>query len=442
MHKKLILLSLISSSIIPQSFADDIATQLQLANQVKMQNTNNLWQRMRDGFALDHPETKEVLYWEKRYSSPKYFNIIMQNMAPYLYFVVGEMERRGIPLELALIPIVESTYNPNAISPAAVSTGMWQFLAGSGKRFGMTINSDIDERKDIVKSTRGAINYLVYLHDLFGSWELAIAAYNWGEGNINNAVNSANSKNFFELDVRDVTKQYVPKVIALSNIIQNPSKFGIKLIDLPNQPYFAITYPPTPITVSNFMTQSGMDTNLNKKLNPQYSSLSYKVGTTQRLLLPVQNQAMYLASIGTKSDMPITNAAAPIEIVDTVNAIKPVSKTPPENDPIASIATQTSDDGVVVGAASSATTVTNSLNQKQNSSETTNAQQINDLLENSSSGVTTKNNAMSNSYTVQQGDTLYSISKKFATTPASIQSANNMNDANVGIGQQLIIPSQ
>ena len=202
---------------------------------------------MSDGFALDHSETKEVKYWEKRYGSPKYFNIIMQNAAPYLYFVVTEMERRGIPTELALIPIVESTYNPNAVSPAAISTGMWQFVSSSGKRFGMIQNSDLDERKDIVKSTRAAITYLQYLHDMFGSWELAIAAYNWGEGNINTAVNNSSSRNFYDLDVRDVTHQYVPKVIALANIIQNPRKFGVKLSNLPNQPYFAIINPQAPL---------------------------------------------------------------------------------------------------------------------------------------------------------------------------------------------------
>ena len=234
MRKKL-LFNLLFCPLLLAVHADNLALQMQQINQSNLRYEDDFWQRMRSGFALNHKETKEVKYWEKRYSNPKYFNIIMQNAAPYIYFVVTEMERRGIPSELALIPIVESTYNPNAVSPTGISTGMWQFLNGSGKRFGMTINSDLDERKDILNSTRGAIAYLQYLYDLFGSWELAIAAYNWGEGNINNALNASSSRNLYDLDVRDVTHQYVPKIIALANIIQNPRKFGITLTNLPNK---------------------------------------------------------------------------------------------------------------------------------------------------------------------------------------------------------------
>lgn len=313
--RKKILLNILLCSALFASRADNLALSMQQLNQSPIRADSNLWQRMSDGFALDHSETKEVKYWEKRYSSPKYFNIIMQNAAPYLYFVVTEMERRGIPTELALIPIVESTYNPNAVSPAAISTGMWQFVSSSGKRFGMIQNSDLDERKDIVKSTRAAITYLQYLHDMFGSWELAIAAYNWGEGNINTAVNNSSSRNFYDLDVRDVTHQYVPKVIALANIIQNPRKFGIKLTNLPNQPYFAIVNPQAPLKITDFMTMSNLSPALNKKLNPQYNSTSYSVSPAQRLLLPVSNQPTYLAALGSNvnyTPAPITAPIAPV----------------------------------------------------------------------------------------------------------------------------------
>lgn len=423
MQKKLFISLLSLIAISGYSNADIVADHVTNLNRLSMQQDNSLWQRMRDGFALDHNETKEVKYWEKRYGSPKYFNIIMQNAAPYLYFVVGEMERRGIPLELALIPIVESTYNPNAISPAAVSTGMWQFLAGSGKRFGMTINSNLDERKDIVKSTRGAVAYLQYLHDLFGNWELAIAAYNWGEGNINNAVNSSNSKNFYDLDVRDVTKQYVPKVIALANIIQNPSKFGIKLIDLPNKPYFAITYPPTTIAVSDFMTQANMDAALNKKLNPQYSSTSYKVASNQRLLLPISNQPNYLANIGQALIAPniATNTVAPPDnIVTTSN--NNVTNDNSDTDPINALIAQNSTTNVPPAA--------NAVNNK-------NQADVNSLLiDNVPINATDTNYT---SYTVTQGDTLYSIARKFATSVEQIQTDNQLSDSGVRLNQTLRI---
>lgn len=440
MRIKILINLLLCCTINSIANADILGDNLQKVNQSQLQNQNSLWQRMRDGFALEHRQTKEVLYWEKRYGNPKYFNIIMQNAAPYLYFVVTEMERRGIPLELALIPIVESTYNPNAVSPAAVSTGMWQFLAGSGKRFGMTINSDLDERKDIVKSTRGAITYLQYLHDLFGSWELAIAAYNWGEGNINNAVNSANSKDFYSLDVRDVTKQYIPKVIALASIIQNPERFGIKLTNLPNRPYFAITYPPSSVAVSDFMNQANMDATVNKKLNPQYNSLSYSVSSNQRMLLPISNQPTYLASIGGKAggDMP-TIPATVAPIMDGNNN-DPVAQAAPANNSSDPIGALIADQQIDSQKPAPQPVISNNA-----VSSSTNNENVADILDDKTSGsaITSSNPpAGYSNYTVAQGDTLYSISKKFAVSIDQLKSDNQISDSGVKLNQQLLIRNQ
>jgi membrane-bound lytic murein transglycosylase D len=442
---------------------------MQQLNQSPIRADSNLWQRMSDGFALDHSETKEVKYWEKRYSSPKYFNIIMQNAAPYLYFVVTEMERRGIPTELALIPIVESTYNPNAVSPAAISTGMWQFVSSSGKRFGMIQNSDLDERKDIVKSTRAAITYLQYLHDMFGSWELAIAAYNWGEGNINTAVNNSSSRNFYDLDVRDVTHQYVPKVIALANIIQNPRKFGIKLTNLPNQPYFAIVNPQAPLKITDFMTMSNLSPALNKKLNPQYNSTSYSVSPAQRLLLPVSNQPTYLAALGSNVNYTPAPITAPIDPVVTASntassdnsnsaatnnnssdgiaalaAASTVSSNQ-NNDTSAAAQTATSSDPIGDEAAIKLSdNQTASANPKAAAASNSNQTMVSDLL---GGGTTAAKSANSNSdskngftnYVVVSGDTLYSIAKRFAVPAEKIKADNQMVDNNVKLNQVLLI---
>lgn len=431
MRKKILLNILLCSSLFA-SRADNIAFTMQQLNQSQIRSDNNLWQRMSDGFALDHSETKEVKYWEKRYSSPKYFNIIMQNAAPYLYFVVTEMERRGIPTELALIPIVESTYNPNAVSPAAISTGMWQFVSSSGKRFGMIQNSDLDERKDIVKSTRAAIAYLQYLHDMFGSWELAIAAYNWGEGNINTAVNNSSSRNFYDLDVRDVTHQYVPKVIALANIIQNPRKFGIKLTSLPNQPYFAMINPQAPLKITDFMTMSNLSPALNKKLNPQYNSTSYSVSPAQRLLLPVSNQPTYLAALGPNLNPVPVSMPSPID----ENTIIAANNSSSANSNSNSASNNNSSDGIVALAAAGAA-VSASNNQNND---------INDLLGASSTATAAKNannNANSENgftnYVVVSGDTLYSIAKRFAVPAEKIKADNQMVDNNVKLNQILLI---
>lgn len=467
--RKKILLNILLCSALFASRADNLALTMQQLSQSPMRTDSNLWQRMNDGFALDHSETKEVKYWEKRYSSPKYFNIIMQNAAPYLYFVVTEMERRGIPTELALIPIVESTYNPNAVSPAAISTGMWQFVSSSGKRFGMIQNSDLDERKDIVKSTRAAITYLQYLHDMFGSWELAIAAYNWGEGNINTAVNNSSSRNFYDLDVRDVTHQYVPKVIALANIIQNPRKFGIKLTNLPNQPYFAIVNPQAPLKVTDFMTMSNLSPALNKKLNPQYNSTSYSVSPTQRLLLPVSNQPTYLAAIGASANYTPAPVSQQVDPVITAS-----SSTPSNNNSNSVTSNDSSSDGIAALAAASSVSnnqanntaaVPNSASSdpigdeaaiKLSDSQTAapkiaantsnNKNTVNDLLGGTSTAAAANNinsdadskNGFTN-YVVVSGDTLYSIAKRFSVPAEKIKADNQMVDNNVKLNQVLLI---
>lgn len=467
--RKKILLNILLCSALFASRADNLALSMQQLNQSPIRADSNLWQRMSDGFALDHSETKEVKYWEKRYSSPKYFNIIMQNAAPYLYFVVTEMERRGIPTELALIPIVESTYNPNAVSPAAISTGMWQFVSSSGKRFGMIQNSDLDERKDIVKSTRAAITYLQYLHDMFGSWELAIAAYNWGEGNINTAVNNSSSRNFYDLDVRDVTHQYVPKVIALANIIQNPRKFGIKLTNLPNQPYFAIVNPQAPLKITDFMTMSNLSPALNKKLNPQYNSTSYSVSPAQRLLLPVSNQPTYLAALGSNvnyTPAPITAPIAPVVTAsNTASADNSNSAASNNNDGIAALAAastvssnQNNDTSAAAQTATSSDPIGDEAAIKLSDNQTasaspkaaapasnSNQSMVSDLLGGGSTTAAKSANSNSDSksgftnYVVVSGDTLYSIAKRFAVPAEKIKADNQMVDNNVKLNQVLLI---
>lgn len=447
--KKKILFNILIYSAIFSAHADDISMQMQQMNAASVQSEDTVWQRMRDGFALNHDETKEVKYWEKRYGSPKYFNIIMQNASPYLYFVVTEMQRRGVPTELALIPIVESTYNPNAVSPAAISTGMWQFISSSGSRFGLIQNSDLDERKDIVKSTRAAVNYFIYLHDMFGTWELAIAAYNWGEGNINNAVKSANSNNFYDLSVRDVTRQYVPKVIALANIIQNPSKFGIKLTNLKNQPYFAIINPLNSLSINQFMTMSNLSANDNKKLNPQYNSTSYMVSPTQRLLLPVVDQPIYLASLGAAGQnlAPAITTPPPTQIADNLQPV------PSESTPAVAIG---GSDGIAFLAAQGDNGATNitiqnksqplakvAINGQGTTSTQINTGAISDLLGGAviATAPSTRSSSNKINYTVSQGDTLYSIAKKFSVPIATIVQDNQLTDNTVKLNQTLIIRS-
>src|SRR4029077_16002153 len=155
-----------------------------------------------------------------------------------------EVEARGMPLEIALLPIVESGFNPNALSTSRAA-GIWQFMPATGKVFGLQQNWWFDSRRDVVAATSSALDYLQQLHAEFDDWQLALAAYNWGEGNVRRAVARNRVKglptDFGSLqNVPDETRNYVPKLQAVKNIIVDPQKYGLEMADVPNTPYFAV----------------------------------------------------------------------------------------------------------------------------------------------------------------------------------------------------------
>src|SRR6185295_1314378 len=216
-----------------------------LAEQARIDRTapvDDVWQRIRNGFAV--PDLDNALVREKtRYyaARPEYMQRIVDRSRLYLYHIVEEIEKRGMPTELALLPMVESAFNPMAYSRAHAS-GLWQFIPGTGKRFELEQNWWYDARRDIVESTNAALDYLAKLYEMHGDWQLALASYNWGE----NAVARAIAKNqaaglptdYASLSMPAETRQYIPKLQALKNIIANPEPFGIVLGPIPNQPYF------------------------------------------------------------------------------------------------------------------------------------------------------------------------------------------------------------
>jgi membrane-bound lytic murein transglycosylase D len=238
------------------------------------------------------------------------------------------------------------------------------------------------------------------------------------------------------LDVRDVTHQYVPKIIALANIIQNPRKFGITLTNLPNKPYFAAINPASTISVSNFMSAAQLTPALNKKLNPQYNSVNYAVNSNQHLLLPVANQSIYYTSMGINT-IPTTlqDDAAPITPLIANNNLDTASD---NNDEINVLAQQ----GSTSVTANSASKIS-AASAPQAISASENAALATDLLNdtNSSQGVANRSQTSNNytNYTVVQGDTLYSISKKFNLPIDTLKTDNQIIDNSVQLNQQLRI---
>lgn len=205
--------------------------------------SRDLWERIRSGFALTELDSPLVQEHEAWYANrPDYVQRTVERSQRYLFHIVEEVEKRGMPTEIALLPIIESAYNPKAYSTSHAS-GIWQFIPSTGKHFGLDQNLLYDGRRDILAATDAALDYLQKLYNMFGSWELALAAYNWGEGSVSRAIakNQAHGEptDYLSLRMPPETRNYVPKLIAVKNIVMNPSAYGLTLNTIPNSPYFA-----------------------------------------------------------------------------------------------------------------------------------------------------------------------------------------------------------
>ncbi len=263
---------------------------------------NDLWERIRSGFALTAYDDKEVRKNEASYTrSQIHIDQITARSKYYLYYIVEEVERRGMPLEIALLPIVESAFDPKAKS-GSNAAGLWQFTASTGKGFGLAQNRWHDDRKDVLAATHAALDYLQYLHNKFGDWKLALAAYNWGQGALGRALDDNRKKglpaSFHHLKLPVETSNHVHKLIAIKNIVANPAAFGIKLDAIPNKPYFAVIDVDNHIDIALVARLANISIKKFNKLNPAYKQAVIKVTDSPRqLLLPLAKASIFLRNI-------------------------------------------------------------------------------------------------------------------------------------------------
>ena len=202
----------------------------------------DIWDRIRAGYAMEDLNDPLVAKWEKYYADrPDYMARIVERSSKYMFYIVTELERRGMPLEIALLPMIESAFNPVANS-SAKAAGIWQFIPSTGVNYGMKQDWWSDNRRDIVQATNGALDYLGKLNGMFGDWQLALASYNWGEGSVGRAVQkskaSGGAGTYLALNMPAETRNYLPKLQAVKNIIRNPAAFGLTIATVPNEPYF------------------------------------------------------------------------------------------------------------------------------------------------------------------------------------------------------------
>ena len=211
----------------------------------------NLWQRIYSRFDIKDENNSRSKKYEKWYSArPEYIERMMDRSQKYLFYVVGEVEKRGMPSEIALLPMIESAYNPIANSRSK-AVGIWQFIPSTGRLYGLKQDWWQDKRRNVVDATNAALDYLQKLHALFGTWDLALAAYNAGEGTVSRAIAKNKAKglptDYANLKLPAETKDYVPKLQAIKNIVSNPSQYGLYIDPIPNKPYFTYVEAPTVI---------------------------------------------------------------------------------------------------------------------------------------------------------------------------------------------------
>jgi membrane-bound lytic murein transglycosylase D len=254
---------------------------------------SDLWSRVRDGFAMENLDGELVRKWELWYSSrPDYVQRMTERGGRYMFHIVEELSKRNMPMELALLPFIESAYNPEAMSTAQAS-GMWQFIPGTGRDFALKQNVFRDDRRDVLASTRAALDYLQTLHGMFGDWQLALAAYNWGQGNVQRAQ-QRNQKaglptDYTSLRMPDETRNYLPKLQAVKNIIAKPELFALVLPALQNHPYFLSVPITRDLDVELAAKLAKMSVESFKQLNPQMNKPVILAAGTPQVLLPYDN---------------------------------------------------------------------------------------------------------------------------------------------------------
>ncbi|MDR1968415.1 MAG: transglycosylase SLT domain-containing protein [Burkholderiaceae bacterium] len=272
-------------------------TELHSAPVTSLAPPSDIWDRMRRRFAIPDLNTDLVRQQEQRYASrPDYIPRMVERSRRYIFHIVEELELRDMPLELALLPYIESAFNPQAVS-SAKAAGMWQFMPSTGRNFQLTQNVLRDDRRDVLDSTRAALDYLQQLYAMFGDWHLALAAYNWGEGSVKRAIDrnraAGRGTGYLDLDMPRETRNYVPKLQAMKNIIANPQAYGVVLPLIANHPFFDTVEITHDIDVAVAARMAGVRLEDFQALNPsQIKPVIFAAGTPQ-ILLPWDNASIF-----------------------------------------------------------------------------------------------------------------------------------------------------
>lgn len=252
----------------------------------------SIWTRLRNNFSMAEVVPNLVRSHELKFSNNSvYFNRTINRSTPYMYHITQEVQKRGMPAEIALLPFIESAYVTKARSRVGAS-GLWQFMPATGRHYGLEQTPLYDGRHDVYAATDAALNYLQYLHGLFGDWTLALAAYNWGEGNMSRAIRRAQEQGleptYENLRMPAETRNYVPKLLAVRNLVNNPQAFGLSLPDIANKPYFKAVEVKDPMDIMAAAFMANIPESEFLALNPAFKTPVFiPKGKSRQMLLPI-----------------------------------------------------------------------------------------------------------------------------------------------------------
>lgn len=394
---------------------------------------DDLWQRIRGGFGMANLQSPFTATHESWYAArPEYMQRMVDRSQRYLYHVVEEVQKRGMPTEIALLPMIESAFNPTAYSRSKAS-GIWQFIPSTGKDYGLKQDWWQDNRRDVTAATNAALNYLQKLHVMFGTWELALAAYNAGEGTVQRAIDRNRRlglpTDYQSLQLPPETRNYVPKLQAVKNIVANPEQYGLKIKPIENKPYFTSVAVPEKMDVHLAAKLAGVSVDEFKQLNPSYKRPVIN-SSTQNILLPIGTEDNFAANLA--------NYNRPLVSWKTHYAKR--------GEKVGSIAKK-------YGVSVSQLMDVNDLSRKQR------LKANQPLLVPAPGGagaslpapdsITSETEATSNdttpepektgSHVVKSGDTAYGIAKQYGMTTRQLMSLNRLKSAKLKKGQVLVV---
>ncbi|MDR2874323.1 MAG: LysM peptidoglycan-binding domain-containing protein [Methylobacillus sp.] len=452
----------------------------------------DLWARIKDGYAMPDLDSPLTAVSESWYAArPDYVSRMVARSQKYLFHIVEEVQKRGMPTEIALLPMVESAFNPVALSRSKAA-GIWQFIPSTGKSFGLKQNVWVDSRRDVTAATDAALTYLQKLYGMFGSWDLALAAYNAGEGTVSRAIERNRKQglptDYPNLPLPQETRNYVPKLQALKNIVTHPEQYGLDLQSIANQPYFVKVGAPRQIDAALAARLAGISEEEFNSLNPEYNRpVLASTDGEHDFLLPLGADEIFEANLAAydkplvswqtytakrgdsldkiakkfgvsatklreankldfkgnkfKTAYPLlvpaqgaaTEAALAVEdIPEPAAAVSTKRHAVKKGDTLAAIAKR-------YDMSVQALRDLNHLKSDKLKSGQTLLVQLEEAAPKRAERPTNKPEPAHKTYVVQRGDTLYAIARKFDVSPSDIQRWNNLDETRITPGDKLKI---